>query len=151
LSHALGSTAVRRDEVRDLLLHHLTYSGKDGTKAHEIYHDDAILEFPQSGERFRGKANMQGFREQYPAQVDFQPREIRGSGDFWIAEGQVLYDGGNPVHFVWIAELRGDLVQRETIYFAEPFPAPEWRRSWAEDGATWEAQDDLPARVLGEN
>ena len=128
--------AVRREEVRDKLLQHLRYSAVDGDKAHEIYNDDAVLEFPQSGERFRGKANMQGFREQYPAEVTFEPREIRGSGDVWVAEGRVLYDDGDPV-------------QRETIYFAEPFPAPEWRRPWAEEGATWERQDDLPARVPG--
>jgi SnoaL-like protein len=139
---------MRYDEVRELFLHHLTYSGGNEAKAHEIYHDDAVLEFPQSGERFRGKANMQGFREQYPAaQVDFEPREIRGSGDVWIGEGRVLYDGANPHHFVWIAELRGGLVQRETLYFAEPFPAPEWRRQWAEEGATWETHGDLPARI----
>jgi hypothetical protein len=140
---------MRYDEVREVLLHHLTYSGADNAKAHEIYHDDAILEFPQSGERFVGKAKMQGFRERYPAQVDFEPREIRGSGDVWIGEGRVFYDGGDPVHFVWIAEFRGDLVQRETIYFAEPFPAPEWRRPWAEEGATWEPQDYLPTRIPG--
>lgn len=138
---------MRREKVRDLLLHHLTHSGGDSDRAHEIYHDDAVLEFPQSGERFRGKANLQGFREQYPAQVTFEPREIRGSGDFWVAEGRVLYDGADSVHFVWIAELREELVQRETIYFAEPFPAPEWRRPWAEEDAAWESQDDLPARV----
>jgi hypothetical protein len=41
-----------------------------------------------------GKANMQGFREQYlVARVDFELREIRGSGDFWIGEGRVRYDG----------------------------------------------------------
>jgi hypothetical protein len=141
--------AVRREEVRDKLLQHLKYSAVDGDKAHEIYHDDAVLEFPQSGERFRGKANMQGFREQYPAEVTFEPREIRGSGDVWVAEGRVLYDGGEPVHFVWIAELRDDLVQRETIYFAEPVPAPDWRTPWAEENAGWERQDDLPARVPG--
>lgn len=140
---------MRYDEVRELLLHHLTYSGVDEAKAHEIYHDDAILEFPQSGERFVGKANMQGFREQYPGQVDFEPREIRGSGDCWIGEGRVLYDAANAVHFVWILEFRGDLVQRETIYFADPFPAPEWRRPWAEEGAAWEAQADLPDRIPG--
>jgi hypothetical protein len=140
---------MRYEEARERFLHHWTYSGaKDEAKVHEIYHDDAILEFPQSGERFRGKANMQGFREQYPAaQVHFEPREIRGSGDFWIAEGRVLYDGANPFHFLHILEFRGDLVQRETIYFAEPFPGPEWRRRWAEEGATWEPQGDLPARI----
>jgi hypothetical protein len=136
-----------REEVRDKFLQHLTYSGVDEDKAHEIYHDDAILEFPQSGERFRGKAAMQSFREQYPAQVTFEPREVRGGGDVWVAEGRVLYDGGEGVHFLWIAEFRGDLVRRETIYFAEPFPAPEWRRPWAEEDAAWDRQDDLPARV----
>jgi hypothetical protein len=138
---------VTYEEARDALLHHLTYSGADEDKAHEIYHDDAILEFPQSGERFVGKAKMQGFREKYPAEVEFEPREIRGSGDFWVGEGRVLYDGGNPVHFLWIAEFRDGLVQRETIYFAEPFEAPDWRRPWAEENAAWERQEGLPARV----
>jgi hypothetical protein len=139
---------VTFEEARDALLHHLTYSGADEDKAHEIYHDDAVLEFPQSGERFVGKANMKGFRAQYPvARVDFEPREIRGSGDIWIGEGRVLYDGANPYHFVWVAEFRGDLVQRETIYFAEPFPAPDWRKPWAEAGATFETQADLPAFI----
>jgi hypothetical protein len=138
---------MRREEVRDKLLHTLGQSGGDQDKAHEIYHEDAVLEFPQSGERFVGKANMQGFREQYPAQVTFEPREIRGGGDVWIGEGRALYDGGNPIHYVWIAEFRDDLVQRETIYFAEPFPAPDWRKPWAEEDAAWEAEDDLPHRV----
>jgi hypothetical protein len=138
---------VTREKARDLLLHHLSHSGGDSDKAHEIYHDDAVLEFPQSGERFVGRASMQGFREQYPAEVEFEPREVRGGGNVWVAEGRVLYDGGNAVHFVWIAELRDELVQRETIYFAEPFPAPEWRRPWAEEAPSWERQSDLPARV----
>jgi hypothetical protein len=140
---------VRYEEVRELFLHHLRYSGADEDKAHEIYHDDAILEFPQSGERFRGKANIQGWRQQYPAQLDFEPREIRGSGDVWIGEGRLLYDGGNSVHFVKILEFRGDLVQRETIYTAEPFPAPDWRKPWAEEAAAPEARGDLPAHIRG--
>lgn len=141
---------MRYDAVRELLLHHWKYTGgPNEAKASEIYHDDAILEFPQSGERFLGKANINGWRERYPARLDFEPREIRGSGDFWIGEGRLLYDGGNPVHFVKILEFRGDLVQRETIYTAEPFPAPEWRQPWAEDGATPEAHGDLPAHIRG--
>jgi hypothetical protein len=142
---------MQYEKAREMFLHHLRYSGVDNAKAHEIYHDDAVLEFPQSGERFVGKANMQGFRAQYPVgQVDFEPREIRGAGDVWIGEGRVLYDGANPYHFVWVAEFRGDLVQRETIYFAEPFPAPDWRKPWAEAGATFETQADLPAFIGSE-
>jgi hypothetical protein len=146
----VGRCAVRYDEVRELLLRHWTYTGgPNEAKASEIYHEDAILEFPQSGERFRGKANIQGWREQYPARLDFEPREIRGRGDFWIGEGRLLYDGADPVHFVKILEFRGDLVQRETIYTSEPFPAPEWRSLWAEEGAAWVPQGDLPAHIRG--
>lgn len=138
------------EQARELLLHHLRYSGGvDLARAHEIHHDDAILEFPQSGERFVGKANILGFRERYPAQVDYEPRRLRGSGNLWILEVQGWYGGddANRGHGVWIVEFRDGLVQRETIYFAEPFPAPDWRRPWAEEGATWERQGDLPARL----
>ena len=138
------------EEVRDLLIGHLAGSQTDPAGAHEIYRDDAVLEFPQSGERFRGRANIQGFRERYPAPVQYEPRDIRGSGDLWVGEGRVLYDGGDPIHFAWIVEFREGLVQRETIYFAEPFPAPEWRRGWAEENPAWEARSDLPARIPGE-
>jgi hypothetical protein len=117
--------------------------------ASEIYYDHAVLEFPRSGERFRGKANIIGWRAQYPARLDFEPREIRGSGDFWIGEGGLLYDGADPVPFVKILEFRGELVQRETIYTAEPFPAPEWRRPWSEEGTTRETHGNLPARIRG--
>ena len=138
----MDDTAKRQALVRQF------EEGRDLDQTHENYHDDAILEFPQSGERFVGKANMQGFREQYPAaQVDFEPREFRGEGDVWVAEGGIRYDGGDPIRFVWVAQLRGDKVQRETIYFAEPFPAPDWRKPWAEEGATWEAKGDLPAFI----
>jgi hypothetical protein len=64
-------------EVREMLLRHWTYTGGPN-EAHsvEMYHDDALLELPQSHERFHGKANIQGWREKYPAQLDFEPREI---------------------------------------------------------------------------
>lgn len=140
---------MRYDQVREMLLRQWKYTGgPNEAKASELYHDDALLEFPQSGERFRGKANIQGWRERYPARIDFEPREIRGAGDVWIAEGRLLYDGGNPVHFVKIIEFRGDKVQRETLYFAEPFEAPGWRRPWAEEGPA-EARGDLPALIHG--
>ncbi len=51
-------------------------------------------------------------------------------------------------NYVWIVELRDKLVQRETIYFAEPFPAPDWREPWAEKGGSWEVVGDLPAHIL---
>jgi hypothetical protein len=136
------------EEVRELLLTQWTYTGgPNEAKAAEYYHEDALLEFPQSGERFRGKANIQGWRQQYPARLDFEPRRIGGGGDWGVAEAGLRYDGGEPLSVVKIMQFRGDKIERETLYFADPFPAPEWRRPWAEEGAEEERQRDLPAHV----
>ena len=84
--------------VRDLLGTQWTYTGgPNEAKAAEYYHDDAVLEFPQSGERFEGKASFTAWRQQYPARLDFEPRELRGGGDLWVAETGLRYDGGAPV------------------------------------------------------
>ncbi len=139
---------MQYEEVRELLLRQWTYTGgPNEAKASELYHDDAVLEFPQSGERFSGKANIQGWRERYPAQLDFEPWELRGGGDLWVAEAGLRYDGGEPVSVVKIMQFRGDKIERETLYFADPFPAPDWRRPWAEEGTGELRQADLPARV----
>jgi hypothetical protein len=37
-----------------------TTGDQDQDITHEIYHEDAVLEFPQSGERFEGVAQLQG-------------------------------------------------------------------------------------------
>ena len=143
---------MQYEQVREMLLRQWTYTGgPNEAKAAELYHDDAVLEFPQSDEWFQGKADQQAWRERYPAKLDFEPQEIRGSGDLWIAEGRLSYDGGNPVHYVKILQFRGDKVERETLYFAEPFPAPDWRKPWAAEGPRPKRHDDLPAHVLGGN
>jgi len=141
---------MQYEQVRDMLLQQWTYTGgPNEAKASELYHDDVVLEFPQSDEWFRGKASQRAWRERFPAKLDFQPREIRGAGDLWIAEGALTYDGGDTVHFVKIIEFRGEKVHRETLYFTEPFPAPEWRRPWAEAEPRPRRHDDLPEHVLG--
>ena len=89
---------MQYEQVRDMLLRQWTYTGgPNEAKASELYHDDVVLEFPQSDEWFQGKANQQAWRERYPMKLDFHPREIRGSGDLWIAEALLTYDGSNPV------------------------------------------------------
>ena len=65
-------------------------------EASEVYTDDALLEFPQSGERFRGKENFTTWRGQYPLETYLELRSVRGEGDTWIAEGQAGYEGGDP-------------------------------------------------------
>jgi hypothetical protein len=117
-------------ERRAQITRYLTYSGVDQDISHEIYHDDAVLEFPQSGERFEGVENFREWRRHYPADVQFEVRDLRGSGDLWVAELSVTYDDGPAHSGVTILEFRGDKVARETIYVAEPWEAPEWRVQW---------------------
>lgn len=116
--------------VSAMLLQNLEHSGSDPELAHAMYHDDAVLEFPQSGERFVGVANFREWRSSYPASVEFEIREVRGSGDLWVAELAARYDQG-PRHFgVTILGFRGEKIARETIYVGEGWDPPEWRAPW---------------------
>ncbi len=118
------------DAVRAALKRHWDYAGKDEDIVHEIYHEDAILEFPQSQERFIGKENFITWRKQFPAKVEMKIRRIRGLGDFWVAENSIRYDDGPWNYTCSILEFRGDKVARETIYIDQGWEAPLWREKW---------------------
>ena len=113
-----------------MLEQHFEYSRSDPDKGHEMYHEDAVLEVPQSGERFEGVANLREWRSDYPASTSFEVREVRGGGELWVAELTVSYDGGAASFGVSILEIRGERIARETIYVTEGFEAPEWRAQW---------------------
>ena len=116
--------------VRAMLLQNLEHSGSDPELAHEMYHEAAVLEFPQSGERFVGVENFREWRSTYPAATSFEIREVRGRDDLWVVELSVRYDEG-PWNFgVSILEFRGEKIARESIYFAEGWEPPEWRAKW---------------------
>ena len=117
-------------ERRALIRRYWEDTGGDQDASHQIYHDDAILEFPQSGERFEGVVNFKEWRSQYPAGVTLEMRDMRGQGDVWVVEGAISYDGGPWQPAVNILEFQGDKVARETIYVTEPWDAPEWRAHW---------------------
>ncbi len=91
---------------------------------HDIYRDDAVLDYPQSGERIRGRHNIQESRFRQPDKKRFAVRRIIGGGDLWVTEFVLSYDG-KPSYTVSIMEFRDGLVARETQYFADRFePAP---------------------------
>jgi hypothetical protein len=91
---------------------------------HDIYRDDAVLDYPQSGERIRGRRNIQESRFVQPNKKRFKVRRIIGSGDLWVTEFVLSYDGV-PSYTVSIMEFRDGLVAHETQYFADHFdPAP---------------------------
>jgi SnoaL-like domain len=115
---------------RSMLVRHFELSVSDTERAHEIYEPDAVLEFPQSGERFEGVESFREWRSRYPASTTFDVREVRGDGDVLVAEVVVTYDGGPPHYGVSIYEFRGERIARETIYVAEGWDPPEWRAQW---------------------
>jgi hypothetical protein len=122
----------RDQEIRVALDQHWAASdANDFATEHLIYHEDAVLDYPQSGERTRGRRNIQGQRASQPNKKRFTIRRIIGSGDLWVTELIVTYDG-KPSYTVSIMEFTGDQVARETQYFADPFVAPVSRAQWVE-------------------
>jgi hypothetical protein len=103
----------------------------DSDAEHAIYAADAILDYPQSGERFRGRSRIQAQRGGHPAERHFTILRIRGGGDLWVSECVITYDGA-PTYSVSIMELIDGLVTHETQYFADPFQAPSSRAALAE-------------------
>src|SRR5579859_5186214 len=125
-------SAVREQAIRAALDEHWAASdANDFETEHRIYHEDAVLEYPQSGERTRGRSNIQNQRASQPNKKRFSIRRIIGGGDIWVTEFVLTYDG-KPSYTVSVMEFEGDKVARETQYFADPFVAPASRAQWVE-------------------
>lgn len=99
---------------------------------HEIYHDDVVCEYPQSGEIIRGRHNLQSLRSHHPGKPSgFVVRRVVGTGHLWVSEYEITYQGKRACT-VSIMEFRDGKVSHETQYFADPFDAPAWRAPWVE-------------------
>jgi ketosteroid isomerase-like protein len=124
---------MRDLETRKAVERHWAASAAgDQDAEHEIYLDDVVVEYPQSGERIRGRLNLQSLRSNHPERpTGFVVRRIVGQGDLWVTEYVITYEG-RPVNTVSIMEFRGDKVARETQYFGDPFESPAWRARWVE-------------------
>ena len=116
----MDETAIRAALDR----HWAAADANDFDGEHKIYRDDAVLEYPQSGERIRGRHNIQASRAAQPNAKRFSVRRIVGRGDLWVTEFILTYDG-QPSHSVSIMEFLDGRVARETQYFGDPFePGP---------------------------
>jgi len=123
---------VSDQEIRAALVRHWAASdASDFETEHSIYREDAVLEYPQSGERIRGRQNIQITRTKQPSKKRFTVRRIIGRDDLWVSEYILTYDG-KPSYTVSIMEFVGDKVARETQYFADPFAPSAWRAQWVE-------------------
>jgi ketosteroid isomerase-like protein len=101
----------------------------------ELFHDDAVMHWPQSGEVVRGAGNRRGIYNAFPQLPTITPRRLLSGGNLVVAEA--LLDYGGPVYeTVFIFEFRDGRIAKETAYWSEAFQAPEWRSQWVEISST---------------
>jgi SnoaL-like domain len=125
--------STQEKQIREALNAHWTASATGDLNAeHDIYVDDAICDYPQSGERILGRKNLQALRGHHPGKPSgFDVKRILGAGDLWVTEYVITYQG-RPAYTVSIMEFRDGKVVHETQYFADPFEAPAWRSQWVQ-------------------
>jgi len=123
--------SAAEEQIRAALDAHWRASAAgDATAEHDIYHDHAICDYPQSGERILGRSNLQALRSHHPGKPSgFAVKRILGRGNLWITEYTITYQERRSCT-VSIMEFRNGKVVHETQYFAEPFEAPAWRKQW---------------------
>ena len=118
--------------IRAALDRHWAASDANDFEAeHQIYREDAVLEYPQSGERIRGRLNIQSYRAAQPNRKRFTVRRVIGAGELWVTEYVLTYDG-RPSYTVRIMEFLDGKVARETQYFGDPFEPGSSRVQWVE-------------------
>jgi hypothetical protein len=103
----------------------------DSATEHAIYAEDAVLDYQQSGERFRGRAHIAAQRDGHPADRHFTVLRITGRDDLWVSEVVISYDGV-PTFSVSVMEFEGGKVVHESQYFADPFDPAPWRAALSE-------------------
>ena len=122
----------RDADIRARIQEHWDASERgDVDTEHAIYATDAILDYPQSGERFRGRSKIQAQRGGHPAERHFTVRRIQGGGGLRVSECVITYDGV-PTYSLSVMEIADGLVTHETQYFADPFDAAPGRAALAE-------------------
>src|SRR5215472_5636357 len=119
-------------EIRAALDRHWASSDANDIEGeHQIYREDAVLEYPQSGERIRGRQKIRLSRAAQPNRKRFTVRRISGAGDLWVTEFALSYDG-RPSYTVSIMEFIDGKVARETQYFSDAFEPGPSRAQWVE-------------------
>src|SRR6201995_601575 len=127
-------TQDQESQIRAPLDKHWQASASgDVDTEHEIYAEDSICDYPQSGERILGPANLKALRSHHPGKPSgFKIKRIVGTGNLWVTEYTIDYKG-QSAFTVSIMEFGGDAqVIHETQYFADPFAAPDWRKQWVQ-------------------
>jgi ketosteroid isomerase-like protein len=130
-----GAPAMSADDVKSIAERYQNaLTTQDFDTMRDVFAEDVEVRWPQSGEHFKGKETCIRVFTTYPGgspKMVTAPR-VTVSGNLAIGEGELEYPDGKRYHTVAIMEVRDGKIARETDYFAEPFPAPEWRMQWVE-------------------
>jgi len=97
----------------------------------ELFHDDAIMDWPQSGEKIVGAENRRAIYGAFPQLPTITPRRMVSDGDLVVAEASMDY-GSSTSKAVFIFEFKDGKIAKETAYWSDPFEAPDWRSQWVE-------------------
>jgi len=129
--------SAEESQIRAALdIHWRASASGDTNTEHDIYADDSICDYPQSGERILGRKNLQALRSHHPGKPSgFQIKRIVGNANLWITEYTIVYKE-QRAYTVSIMEFGPDAkVTHETQYFADPFEAPAWRKQYVQQTA----------------
>ena len=96
----------------------------------EVFADDAVVAYPQSGEVIRGRANLHSIYAVATGLPRIAVYRTTSSGEIVVTEAMLEYGGGDTYNTVFVFEFRGGKIARHTSYWSKPFPAPEWRSPW---------------------
>ena len=107
-------------------------NGGDRAMLDKVFTEDAVIEWPQSGERINGGQNRREIYSRFPSLPKVTPRRITGSGDLWVLEASLDYGDGEPFQCVFVFGMQGGKIAKEAGYWSKPFPAPDWRAPWVE-------------------
>jgi ketosteroid isomerase-like protein len=110
-----------------------TMQTNDFRRAGELLHDDYTLEWPQSGERIRGRANFVAINENYPAHGhwEFTIHHIVAEGDQIVSDVEVT-DGVVRARAITFSTVQDGRILQQTEFWPDPFEAPAWRAQWVE-------------------
>jgi ketosteroid isomerase-like protein len=129
-----GTRAMGEQENRQAVEQvHQLMEKQDWDGVIDFFHDDVTQEWPQSGEKLRGKENCLAVFRNYPGGIPSMSVErVVASGDLATVEATIHYSDGSTYQGVSIFEFRDGKIAKETDYFAQPFEAPSWRAQWVE-------------------
>ena len=110
----------------------LAMAARDWDAAARLVHPEAVVEWPQSRERIRGRENFIALNRHYPGDWSVHVESVEAIGDGRALARVRLPSGERTEYCIGVYEVADGVVARATEFWAEAYPAPEWRRAWVE-------------------